>query len=177
MNIKEINEEVLYTQGDITCITAEDIASLKDRAAHNPRKKVRLCSHKNVKDLLHEMLIVHTKGTYVRPHKHINKSESFHIIEGLLNVVIFNDFGDIRQVVNMGDISSGRVVYYRLSESYFHTVIPLSDFVVFHETTNGPFRPEDAIFAAWAPPEEDEVATVRYLESLGASLHLSASGS
>lgn len=36
------------------------------------------------------MLIVMAKGSYIRPHKHKNKSESFHIIEGLLDVIVFD---------------------------------------------------------------------------------------
>jgi hypothetical protein len=35
----------------------------------------------------------------------------------------------------------------------FHTVLPLDDVVVFHETTNGPFEKSDALLAEWAPSE------------------------
>jgi hypothetical protein len=43
----------------------------------------------------------------------------------------------------------------------------MSEFVVFHETTNGPFRREDMQFAVWAPgedaPREDREAFVQEL--------------
>ena len=41
-----------------------------------------------------------------------------------------------------------------------------SERVIFHETTNGPFRREDTIFAPWAPEESDEAAGARFLSSL-----------
>ena len=76
--------------------------------SNHPRSRIRLCAHPDVNDTLHEMLIVHEKGTYVRPHKHLNKTESVHIIEGSVDVVIFDDDGNITDVIQMGDYKSGR---------------------------------------------------------------------
>jgi hypothetical protein len=46
-------------------------------------------------------------------------------------------------------------------------VIPRSDIVVFHETTNGPFQPgASSIFASWAPEEGDGTAVQRYLAAI-----------
>ena len=55
----------------------------------------------------------------------------------------------------MGPMGSGEIFYHRLADAWFHTVIPTSEMVVFHETTNGPFRRQDTIFAPWSPPEDD----------------------
>lgn len=170
MNLKEINEEVFYLRDAITKVNHKDIEFLKNKATDNKRKRVRACSHKGVEDSLHEMLIVHAKGAYIRPHKHINKIESFHMIEGRLKVVIFNETGEILEVINMGDYDSGETFYYRLSESYFHTVVPISDFVVFHETTNGPFRRSDMVFASWSPAEDEFEKQKDYLKELTAEL-------
>jgi len=171
MNIKEISEEILYSCDLVTKIDLAAIKLLKTRAAGNRRKRVRICAHPDVGDALHEMLIVHTKGAYVRPHKHQNKSESFHIIEGKLAVIIFNEDGSVGEVIKMAGPESNEVFYYRLSASYFHTVIPLSDFVVFHETTNGPFKREETLFPVWAPPEEDTEASKRFLQNLMAKVN------
>ena len=157
MNYKKFNEEVYYSQDDIAKVTSKDICFLKSLATKNPRKRVRLCLHQNVNDSLHEMIIVHAKGIYVPPHKHLSKSESFHIIEGEMLVVIFDEEANIHEVISMGTVSKAQAIFYRLSESHFHTVIPISDWVVFHEITNGPFVREEMLFAPWAPGEEDEV--------------------
>jgi len=150
----KINDEVLYTTEPVTQVNADDIARLKEMAKANPRRRVRLCGHLDAEDRLHEMLIVHSRGNYVPPHRHPGKSESFHIVEGALAVIVFTDGGEVTDVVRMGPPGSGDAFFYRLSEVRYHTVIPMSDMVVFHETTNGPFRREEMEFAPWAPGED-----------------------
>ena len=112
------------------------------------------------------MLIVHTRNTYVRPHKHLNKSESFHLIEGSVDVVIFDEAGGVAEVIRMGDFASGRRFYYRIEQPAYHTLLITSDVLVFHETTNGPFRREETIFAPWAPEEQDQIARTGFLARL-----------
>jgi len=166
MRIKIINEEVFFTDEPIVKVSNEDITFLKRKSKSNQRKRVRLCAHRYVEDEVQEMLIVHTKDMYVRPHKHLNRSESFHIIEGLAEVIVFDDDGKVIEVIQMGDYSSGRRFYYRISESYYHTLNITSEFLVFHETTKGPFRRADTIFAQWSPEEDDSVGSKRYMKQL-----------
>ena len=131
MRIKQVNKEVLFTTEKIAKVKDSDIELLKKKANANQRKRIRLCAHNNIKDKLHEMLIVHTKDTYVRPHKHLKKSESFHIINGIGDVILFNDSGEVIEVIPMGDYSSGRIFYYRISEPYYHTLLIRSAFPFF----------------------------------------------
>lgn len=172
MNIKEINHEVFYIKEDIIDISNKDIVFLKTKAANNKRARARLCTHPSIESSLHEMLIVMAKKTYVRPHKHLGKGESFHIIEGNLKVVIFDEEGNVWRVINMGDYHSKDKFYYKLSADYFHTVIPLSNFVIFHETTNGPFKREDTIYPEWAPLEDEDKAKKAYLNKLMTQLRM-----
>jgi len=51
-------------------------------------------------------LIVLSGNTYIRPHKHLAKSESFHVIEGLVDIVILDDQGAITEVIQLGDFQS-----------------------------------------------------------------------
>src|SRR5207247_7893851 len=80
--------EVRYAIEAVITVDAEDVAQLKREAQRNPRRRVRLCAHGGIDDSLHEMLIVHANNTYVRPHRHLGKSESFHVIEGDVEVVL-----------------------------------------------------------------------------------------
>jgi cupin fold WbuC family metalloprotein len=158
--------EVAYAEDPVVRVGAADIDSLKALAQSNPRKRARLCAHPGTPDLLHEMLIVHEQGTYVRPHRHPGKSESFHIVEGEAEVVIFTNDGGISETIPMGIYRSERKFFYRLNPSYFHTVLIKSSVLVFHETTNGPFRREDMIFAPWAPEEDDVAGAAEFLSRL-----------
>jgi cupin fold WbuC family metalloprotein len=166
MNFIKESDEVYRTHGKLTKVSGDDVVFLKAQAAKNERRRVRLCAHPDNADLLHEMLIIHVQNTYVAPHKHVNKSESFHIIEGALNVFLFDDDGRVIETIRMGEITSSRVFYYRLSSSVYHSVLPESEFVVFHEVTNGPFDRNDTVVAPWAPKADDENAQLKFVQFL-----------
>ena len=121
-------------------------------------------------DIVHEMLIVHTRDTYVRPHKHIGKSESFHIIEGTANVIIFTDTGAIRDIVELGDSISGRNFYFRINQPYYHTLQIVSEFIIFHETTSGPFNRSDTVFPTWAPQGDDAGAVESFMHKISSEI-------
>jgi cupin fold WbuC family metalloprotein len=163
---RTLNPEVLYTRDALTSVDRSEIDHFKKLSTANPRRRVRLCAHADPQDRLHEMLIVHERGAYVRPHKHPGKTESTHIIEGLVDVVVFADDGRIVGVLHVGDYASGRTFYYRMGVSAFHTLLIRSDVLVFHEITNGPFDRNDTVFAPWAPPDHDGEAIGRYIGEL-----------
>jgi len=173
---KEVNKEVLHASEEVVKVSEVNIAALRLRALNNDRKRIRLCCHRDVHDTLHEMLIIHTKDAYIRPHKHLNKSESLHVVEGDADFVLFNKQGDIAEIISLGQYSSGRKFYYRMSESYYHTLMINSDFFVFHETTKGPFRSADTVFAPWAPEESDIEACCAYRQNLSGRVFSYASG-
>jgi cupin fold WbuC family metalloprotein len=166
MKWKQLSDEVYAAAAPIVGINYHDIALLKENIAACKNNRIRICAHQLSSDPLHEMLIVITKGSYIRPHKHLNKSESFHIIEGLLDVVIFDDDGNIIKIIEMGNITSGKHFFYRLSDAHFHTLILKSDLVVFHETTNGPFRKDDTLYAPWSPAQGDKALEQTFMSDL-----------
>ena len=165
------NEEVLFATDAIVQIDASDIAELKQKAKQNPRRRIRICAHSDKRDSIHEMLIVHEKSCYVRPHKHINKTETFHIIEGMVDIILFNEEGRIDQSIRMGDFKSGRKFFYRLPPSRYQTLLIHSDVLVFHEITNGPFKHEETVWASWSPEETDKDEVSQYLTMLADSIH------
>lgn len=170
MKYRKINEEVFYNVTPSVTVNRKDITFLKERAAETVRKRARLCTHGTPEDLLHEMFIVHYRDVYVRPHKHLHKRESFHLIEGSVDVVLFNDDGTIAEVGPMGDYSTGKKFYCRIATSCFHALVIHSDVLVFHETTTGPFQREETIFATWAPDEADTAAVKAYMKQLRESI-------
>jgi cupin fold WbuC family metalloprotein len=160
------NQEVFFVVDPIVKIGESAIVSLKDRSTRNPRQRSRLCAHQSPLDDIHEMLIVHHKGVYVQPHMHVRKNESIHIIEGAVDIVIFDQDGVIIDLIEMGDYASGQVFYYRLPELQFHTLLIQSEVLVFHEVTKGPFRRGDTVWAPWAPKEFEIEQVVGYSGNL-----------
>jgi len=151
--IRKINNEVFVADESIVRLGVGQMTFLKQQALSSTRKRARICTHRSNDDALHEMLIAISSDSYIHPHKHMSKVESFHIIEGLVDVVVFDDVGTIVDIVELGDISTGRDFYYRLSDSLFHTLLIHSDFLILHEVTNGPFVASETLLAPFAPQE------------------------
>ena len=164
MQLKTYNAEVVFAADSIVQIGGSDLAALKAEAAQNPRRRKRICAHPDSGDRLHEMFIVHERGCYVRPHKHLEKCESLHVIEGTAEAVFFHEDGSVRDVVALGDYRSGAPFFYRVGKPVYHTLLITSPVFVFHETTGGPFRREDTIFAPWAPTEEQPEAVTAFAQ-------------
>lgn len=142
---------VFVAEAPITCWGIAELTLVKEEALRVPLRRARICAHQQVEDPLHEMLIALCAGTYIAPHKHIDKSESFHVLEGKADICIFDDNGNLTQVIPLGqNVSCGRF-YYRLSTSFYHTIIVRSAMFVVHETTNGPFDPSQTQKACFAP--------------------------
>lgn len=166
MRVKKISKEVYAAQDPLIIVNRQFIKNLKKEAGETPRKRVRLNIHKNLTDPIHEMFIVHTQDTYVRPHKHLHKNESLHILEGEASIIFFDEEGAIVEVIQMSDYASGKDFYYKLSVSRYHTLIVGSETLVFCETTNGPYKKSDTIFAPWSPEEKDNPNVKIYMEKL-----------
>ena len=143
---QRVSDEVFYSTQPILTVTSELISKMKLMADRNPSGKVRICAHPRPEDPLHEMLLVLKRTVRFKHHLHLKKSESFHVIEGRLNVEIFDAEGSLTRTIEMGDYSSGLAFFYRLNAERFHTVTPVSDYVVYHETTQGPFDPEQTLY-------------------------------
>lgn len=165
-SLRAQNPEVYYSDDAIVAVDDGTIAELKRIAAQNPRLRSRLCSHPHPSDGLHEMLIVHHREAYVRPHKHLGKPESFHVIEGTAQVVILDQGGAIRDVLDMAPYGQGGLCYYRMPDDVFHTILITSEWLVFHETTAGPFDPSRTAFADWAPDGSDAAVAADYMARL-----------
>ena len=166
MRLKRFNDEVLFADERIVKLGRRELDLLIQGAKANQRKRMRICAHPDTEDRLHEMFIAVQRGVYIHPHKHLNKSESFHVIQGSVDIVLFDDYGNITGVNRVADHASGEAFYHRISDPCYHTLLVRSEFLVFHEITNGPFQLEQTQYAPWAPDEADHKAAQEYMEWL-----------
>jgi len=164
--IKKIGDGVFAAEGSVVRLGTRQISFLKHQAALSARKRARICTHRSNEDAVHEMLIAISAESYIHPHRHPGKAESFHIVEGSVDVVVFDEAGNIIDVVELGDLSTGRNFYYRISENLFHTILIHTDFLVVHEVTAGPFRANETIQASFAPPESAVDDACAYIEGV-----------
>ena len=173
INYREESKEVLFSTSALNGFDADDIMQLKGLAKKNNSKKIRICAHQNTEEALHEMLIVHDYGAYIRPHRHFAKSESIHIIEGMADLIIFNEDGAVLQCLRLGDYMSGNLFYFRMASPQFHTLLIRSPTLVFHETTNGPFDRAETEFAPWSPGAAKEIEIAVFIKTLEEKIKLS----
>lgn len=173
MRLHRLNEEVFFAKNEIVKADKKDIKFLKKKAARNSRRRSRICLHKDTEDRLHEMLIVHTKDAYIRPHKHFKKSESLYVIEGSADAVIFDDNGEITETIHLGDYNSGKTFYYRISKPLYHTLLIKTKTFIFHEVTNGPFNRVYTTFAEWSPAEDDTKGAACFMKKLARDIDIS----
>ena len=174
IRMKMLTPEAYAADEAIVHLGREEIAFLKAKVHENERKRVRVCAHKNAEDKLHEMFVIYSKETYIRPNKHLNhKDESLHILEGAADFIFLDEQGELIKAVPLGDYSTGRQVYCRIPETIYHTFIIHSDFLVIHETIPGPFIRSDTVFAPWAPVENDLVSVQKYMKKLETTVNSS----
>ena len=159
--------EVIYTDRRLVVAGPEEVALLKREAATTPRRRCRLCAHPDPGAADHAMLIAMRGEGYVRPHRHLGRSETLTVIEGEADAVLFDEAGTVREVVRMAPYPAGRF-FYRMPERVFHGLVFRSPWFVFLETTRGPFDPSDSEPAPWAPAESDPAAGAAYAGALAA---------
>ena len=110
------------------------------------KKDIRICLHTNTQLKHHDMIILQQSKNFYTPHKHLLKSETYHIIKGTMVCVLFNEKGIIKKFCKLkkSDI-------FRTPKNVFHTIMPVSKFVIYHESKNGPFVSKtDSIYSKWS---------------------------
>tara|TARA_Y100001935_G_C17187982_1_gene448577 strand:- start:43 stop:606 length:564 start_codon:yes stop_codon:yes gene_type:complete len=155
MKFKKESKEVLYSMEKNITLNKSFLPFLIKESKKNPKKIIRLCTHKNKKSPVHEMFIVQPKSYFCKPHKHSGE-ESMSVIKGRGDVVLFKDNGNIMKIIEMGDIRSNKVHYYKLSRNIFHILIIKSKYIYFHEVAKGPFKKSNMKSPPWAPGENVE---------------------
>lgn len=167
MNIIKNQNGIWTTDAEVVTVDEALISELRQAARTSPKKRARLCTHRDASSRLHEMIIALDQSTYVQPHRHSKKSESFHIIDGKARIILFHADGTVRGQVVLGDRSTGRAFFYRIATPIFHTLLIESEVLILHETTNGPFVPGETEYAKWAPAENADPALIdQYLRRL-----------
>lgn len=151
--IRQISPEVFQSDGRFLAAGPDMLDLLKEKALISPRKRCRLCFHAGPDAAQQEMLIVMNRASYVRPHRHFGKTETLGMIEGECDTLLFDENGNVTDVIPMTVPGQGGAFFYRMPEGIFHTLNFRSEWVCFVETTIGPFDPARTEPASWAPPE------------------------
>lgn len=154
--------ETYDAKDEVVRFGAEEIAFLREAIGRSPRRRSRICTHRSVAERLHEMFVIYSDATFVRPNKHVGKDESVFVISGAADFLFFDEQGRVTDVVEMGDRDSGKPYYCRVPQGIWHTIIMRSPEIILFEATPGPFDPTETVYADWGPREDDHDGVARY---------------
>ena len=138
-----------------------DIAELK-RLAVAESGPARYSLHESPASLLHSMVILQPYGTYAQPRKHLTKAKLFHIVDGEMVVVIFEQDGTARAAHH---VAADKVLVVHVEPDCYHTNMALTPQAVYHEVITGPFERDsaDRVYASFAPPDSEQEKGLAYV--------------
>jgi len=141
-----------FTKLHTTAVNRKVIDELK-HIAINDKYGIRLCLHGSSVDNFHNMIIAQSRDKFYPIHKHPTKPECYHLIEGELGVLHFNQYG---VVTSRCMLSMGGNVIYRINYDEYHVVFPMTEVAIYHESKPGPFvSAEDIIIPEWCGCENN----------------------
>jgi cupin fold WbuC family metalloprotein len=133
-------------------ITTELIDKVVEQARTSPRLRMNYNFHPELGDPVQRLLNALEPWTYIRPHKHTTKEESFVLLRGTVLAVVFNDDGTIRDHAILSANSGTLGVEFE--ENSFHMLTSLETGSAVYEIKEGPFVPHtEGSSAPWAPLE------------------------
>ena len=133
-------------------ITSELIDNVIAQARTSPRLRMNYNFHPELNDPVQRLLNALEPWTYIRPHKHTTKEESFVLLRGTVLAVSFNDDGTIRDHAVLGQATGIQGIEFE--ENCFHMLTSLETGSAVFEIKEGPFVPHtEGSSAPWAPNE------------------------
>jgi len=165
-DLVEVGPGIYYSPYQLPMIDHGVVELLKDAARSIPRRRARFCAHPSPSAEQHDMLIASQRETYVAPHRHLDRSESFLIVEGSADILLFDERGGLQEVIKMGPPESGFPFFYRMPQRQFHSLSIDSELLVFLESTKGPFLPGSSENASWAPAADDTAKGRAFIAAL-----------
>jgi cupin fold WbuC family metalloprotein len=157
---------------DIANFTPEFLDALTQAAEQSARHRLHKNIHQNYNDPCQRLFNAIGIDSYIRPHCHSidPKDECLIAVRGRMALLVFDDIGQLQQVIRFGaqssDLDIPISVGINLPAGVWHTVIAEVPGSILFEVKSGPFNPEQAKeYAEWAPEEDAPEAAV-YLTEL-----------
>ena len=143
-NFIKKNNRVYYTSQNICDLSRQEIFLLKNIASLRKERIFRICMHVNDESQTHEMLIMHVFPVKVGPLKQKKSFLSYHIIEGKIFIKTYDNNGAKTNEHQLSIYEGSQ--FLRLEANKYRSITTLSQFAIFLEVANGPFKDNDTIW-------------------------------
>lgn len=145
--------EIIKNSENLLFVDLEVVENIKKEAKKSPRLIARLLMHLSHEDLVQEMLIAMCRDCAVAPNRAVGRSESLQMVEGEMLLIMFNENGEVIKRLEMGHPESGKAFLYRFTSTPWHTMVPITEMVVVHESLQGPFEKSSEGLPEWIPTD------------------------
>lgn len=138
-------DNVFYLMDNPKVLSLKNIKNFKAKLNNTLKnyKLFRICLHNKDKDKYNEMIMFHLKPHLVGPLKQEKNNISFHMIQGKLEITIFN-----KKKIKKISLSknSKNPSHIRLKANQYRTIKSLKKNTIFLEISEGPFKDSDTIW-------------------------------
>lgn len=140
-------------------LISEDLLNqVTQEALQSPRLRMNYNFHTSMDAPVHRMLNALEPATYLPPHRHSDKEETYLVLRGKLLAFFFNDEGEVIEKTIL-DPKAG-MYGLEIPVGMWHSIISLESGTVIFEVKKGPYQPlpaEDVAFWAPAPADSEQV--------------------
>lgn len=135
-------------------ITEELLDAVTSQAKENSRLRMNYNFHAEMDAPIHRLLNALEPGTYLPPHRHRDKEETYLVLRGSLLACFYDEAGNVteRALLNPSEGKYGL----EIPPCTWHSIVALESGTVIFEIKKGPYSPlspED--LASWAPAASD----------------------
>lgn len=123
------------------------IEKLKYEASLSDLKRSRILLHDSTQDQIQQMLIVIHRDSRIEMHRHPkHKSESYHMIEGVMRVSYWDIESEKFSVIDYdASNNENNPIFGRHGNGIWHMPQSLTEWSVYLETYDGPFVKEEDV--------------------------------
>ena len=138
--------EVAYSKTRTTKFDFKTLTRLKAFAKKSSYKTCRLCLHKDIKEKVHQMVIIHNKSAIIPVHKHLQSEEVISVISGSAELKLFEDNGSVSKQIRLDQLNH---IFCCIPRNTFHTLNIKTEWFIFKETILGPFKSNNMVLSSW----------------------------
>lgn len=146
-------------------ISDELLDGVTSEAQASPRLRMNYNFHASLDAPIHRLLNALEPGTYLPPHRHTDKEETYVVLRGSLLAFFYDNSGNITEKVDLNP--SAGVYGLEIPAGTWHSIISLETGTVIFEIKSGPYcplPPED--IAPWAPAPSDVEGAAVFMKQM-----------
>lgn len=151
----------------VKTLTQDRLDALVQAARQSPRRRLNLNIHEALDDPINRLFNALETDTYIRPHRHPDKTETLIAVSGSFDLLVFDDDGRLAARHRLGGGGDGNLLL-EYGAGTWHTLIANEPGSVFFELKAGPYQALGAadILAGWPAEQSEGVdAALQWLRS------------